>query len=301
MLTISDHSMQGVQLYIYSSHPDSLVSFNERSNLQVLQAQGVTASMYRNSLQLVARLDDAGVAYRMWSQHAPLLPPHLEWPVCGSPGGYLPATVEDSIFIFGLRHNFSGQLFSHGFFTFPTQSKAFEFADSHRHMCLMLFAEETSSQGQRRFAAAPATTFWLAYSKLEPSQRHWYEVIREGTPCHLYFDVEFQVANCPGWDGDLMVGTLMNAVQELLMAWFGLSLPMQSIFELDSTTTSKFSRHLVVTLDQVAWLNNMHVGAFVTQVMAYLHESRHEPRFECFFANDKSAFVDLSVYTANRT
>jgi len=149
-------------------------------------------------------------------------------------------------------------------------------------------------------AAAPATTFWLAYSKLEPSQRHWYEVIREGTPCHLYFDVEFQVANCPGWDGDLMVGTLMNAVQELLMAWFGLSLPMQSIFELDSTTTSKFSRHVVVTLDRVAWLNNMHVGAFVTQVMAYLHESRHEPGFECFFANDKSAFVDLSVYTANR-
>ena len=236
----------------------------------------------------------------MWPQHSPLLPPHFEWPVCGSPGGYLPATVEDSIIIFGLRQTFSGQLFSHGFFAFPTQKKAFEFADSHRHMCLMLFAEETSSQGQRRFAAAPATTFWLTYSKLEPSQQHWYEVIREGWPCHLYFDLEFQVADCPGWDGDLMVETLMNATQELLMALFGLSLPRQSIFELDSTTASKFSRHLIITLDRIAWRNNKHVGAFVHRVMAYIFERRHEPGFASFYVNGQSVFVDLSVYTANR-
>ena len=44
---------------------------------------------------------------------------------------------------------------------------------------------------------------------------------------------------------------------------FNIALDMDDVVELDSSTDSKFSRHLIVPLRNAAFANNSHVGAFV--------------------------------------
>ena len=46
---------------------------------------------------------------------------------------------------------------------------------------------EMGAQGKRRFVAAPIELFWNRYCRLLPHHRHAYEIIRQGTPCNLYF------------------------------------------------------------------------------------------------------------------
>lgn len=54
----------------------------------------------------------------------------------------------------------------------------------HKHRT---FACETAVTGQREFIVTSAEVFWQHYIALPLSARHHYEIIRQGTPCHLYF------------------------------------------------------------------------------------------------------------------
>lgn len=49
----------------------------------------------------------------------------------------------------------------------------------------------------RRFVAASYAGFWQRYLKIAAADRHFYEVIPEGSPCKLYFDLEFPRAANP--------------------------------------------------------------------------------------------------------
>lgn len=105
---------------------------------------------------------------------------------------------------------------------FPQQAAAFEFADLHAkdhdlrweisvhtwcsacwwHNISMIFqapldhctctltfrvlSVETGSKGARQFIATTYQEFWPRYRRLEAG-RHYYEIVREGWPCHLYF------------------------------------------------------------------------------------------------------------------
>ena len=55
-----------------------------------------------------------------------------------------------------------------------------------------------------RDAASPATVASPACS------RHYYEIIREGNPCHLHLDLEFATASNLAADGERMVATLRH-------------------------------------------------------------------------------------------
>lgn len=46
---------------------------------------------------------------------------------------------------------------------------------------------ETSGDGKRRFLVSTVTNFYRRYSDMLPHHRHYYEIIREGQPCHIYF------------------------------------------------------------------------------------------------------------------
>ena len=41
--------------------------------------------------------------------------------------------------------------------------------------------------GGRKFIATAYAEFWRRYSAMPPALRHHYEIVREGSPCHLYF------------------------------------------------------------------------------------------------------------------
>jgi hypothetical protein len=49
----------------------------------------------------------------------------------------------------------------------------------------------------RCFAAASYPAVWQLLCAMPPHDRHWYEVIREGRPAHLYFDLEYAQALNP--------------------------------------------------------------------------------------------------------
>jgi hypothetical protein len=46
---------------------------------------------------------------------------------------------------------------------------------------------EYGAEGKRRFLVASRAQFWRRYRDMLPQHRHYYEIIRQGAPCHLYF------------------------------------------------------------------------------------------------------------------
>lgn len=68
---------------------------------------------------------------------------------------------------------------------FPTQQPAFDAADAQPG--LEVFSVEHGERGRRCFVATTRSEFWRRYREMLPAHRHWYEIIREGAPCHLYF------------------------------------------------------------------------------------------------------------------
>ena len=179
------------------------------------------------------------------------------------------------------------------FEVFPTQAEAFKFADARPGLGIQVFSQDKCSTGAKSYVAATTKGFWSMYLKLAPVERHFGEIIREGTPCRVYFDVEFRIG-----DDDVVaeshalgsqrVDILLRALHvELAKEYpeqYAKVGPMQ-VVELDSSSPIKFSRHLIVP--NVAFKDNIHAGAFVK-------------RFVETLPSDVGECVDLGVYTRNR-
>ena len=61
----------------------------------------------------------------------------------------------------------------------------------------------------------------------------------QGSPCHLYFDLEFDRLANHGLDGSVLVDTLLLKVAEALHEVYSLEYNQSWTMELDSTTTGK--------------------------------------------------------------
>lgn len=190
--------------------------------------------------------------------------------------------------------------------TFPRQDEAMKFAKEHANV--HIFSYQDHFNGQRRFLASKYKEFWRRYKKMNPKHRHHYEVIQEGLPCHLYFDLEFSKRINAGKNGDEMVDLLVSVVYKLLLDKYSIHGSNEWILELDSSTEDKFSRHLIIRIPGTAFKDNSHAGAFVAEVCSMISERERDESFEFFFVHkDSSAaefprqhFVDTAVYTRNR-
>ncbi|KAK2366883.1 DNA primase [Trifolium repens] len=190
--------------------------------------------------------------------------------------------------------------------TFPRQDEAINFAkgkDVH------LFSYQDHFNGQRRFLVSTYTEFWRRYKNMDSKFRHHYEVIQEGLPCHLYFDLEFNRRVNVGKNGDEMVDLLISIVLEALHEKYEIYGDHDWIVELDSSTEDKFSRHLIIRIPKAAFKDNSHAGAFVSEICSRILNARvKDKRYEkLFVAKDSSTdestyqlFVDTAVYTRNR-
>ncbi len=107
-----------------------------------------------------------------------------------------------------------------------------------------VFSREGGSRGHRAFAVTAEREFWRRYAAMGPTERHVYEIIRAGHPCHLYFgkrlqassrgglrvrrahrscvlhpcwhaDVEYDLHRNPCVDGDAQVALLVHEVVQL--------------------------------------------------------------------------------------
>ena len=179
----------------------------------------------------------------------------------------------------------------HFFERFHTQAEAFECADARPALGMRVFAADKDGSGAKQYVVATYRSFWRHYRHWEPSERHFAEVIREGTACRLYFDVEFPIgehddANASLALGNARVDDLLSRLDAALRARYGDRYrgPAE-VLELDSCTAAKFSRHLIVP--NVVFRDTRHAGCFVRAI------ARELPP-------DAARCVDLGVYTKNR-
>mmetsp|Transcript_3699 Transcript_3699/g.4361 ORF Transcript_3699/g.4361 Transcript_3699/m.4361 type:complete len:635 (-) Transcript_3699:99-2003(-) len=115
-----------------------------------------------------------------------------------------------------------------------------------------LFAFEQSGSGTRKYVVAHLGRFLQKYwMDCEILNRHYYELIREGTPCRLYFDIEFNKVANPNIDDDaneMLMNEFISELSTELQSLFNITINRKNIVDLDSSTDKKFSRHLIIHL-----------------------------------------------------
>ncbi|KAK3238400.1 hypothetical protein CYMTET_51584 [Cymbomonas tetramitiformis] len=153
--------------------------------------------------------------------------------------------------------------------TFPRQEFAFRAADSQgaelEHVAY--FSYEEVGTGRRRFLISSYTEFWRRYLRMRAEDRHYYEILREGLPCHLYYDVEYLYSANPDVDGELGIASLLALTAQALQAQHSVSFEPEDVVELDSSTEAKFSRHLILHLPGAAFSDSVECGLFVRGVL----------------------------------
>ncbi|XP_021892243.1 DNA-directed primase/polymerase protein isoform X3 [Carica papaya] len=162
-----------------------------------------------------------------------------------------------------LKEQSKSTLSSEVWATFPRQEEAMKFAKGNE--LLRIFSYQDHFNGQRRYLASTYKEFWKRYQNMDSKYRHHYEVVQEGLPCHLYFDLEFNKGDNVGKDGDEMVDLLIAVTLEALLEKYSIEGNHDWVVELDSSTADKFSRHLIVRIPETAFKDNSHTGAFVAE------------------------------------
>lgn len=141
-----------------------------------------------------------------------------------------------------------------------------------------VWAVEVAQGGRRKFIVASRNRFWRRYRRLRPEFRHYYEVVRAHEPCHLYLDLEYYTQVNAGRNGPRMVATLRRELLAALWERYERTVAPDDVVELDSSSPSKFSRHLIVRVAGCAFADNSHAGSFVRSVCnRLLARSRTEP------------------------
>ncbi|QDZ25464.1 putative DNA-directed primase/polymerase protein [Chloropicon primus] len=221
-------------------------------------------------------------------------------------------------------------LASDPFKTFSRQKQMFQWVDglgATEKRSVKYFTFETSvvrsasssfssSQEHRRtkrvFLATTLRRFWRHYSIMPALSRHHYELIREGEPCSMYFDLEFAVKHNAGLtaQGDHLVDVVLELTARELLERFGLGIDLgKDVVELDSSTETKWSRHLIIHCGGNSLLaSNAHAGAIALSVVNRLFSKLEEDggdRYRSLLVRNgegaETPLIDLSVYSRNRT
>ena len=91
-----------------------------------------------------------------------------------------------------------------------------------------IFSQELASTGKRTFISCSISTFFYAYLNIPPRQRHYYEIIRQNSPCRLYFDCEFYKEFNPTVDGNGMINLFIRYVATALQSYFGIMVSLEN-------------------------------------------------------------------------
>ena len=146
------------------------------------------------------------------------------------------------------------------------------------------------------------------------SREHYYEVITDGNPCWLYFDLEFNQTANPAVSPEDVMPHFYRCLDAYFIKVFGCPCAPAAVLELDSSSPEKFSKHVIVkTLRDGRRLAFAHNGVlkrlvedFVSGLRDRTTDRRGEDTANLFFYkalhddNPGSCLVDTSVYSRNR-
>ncbi|KAF7482019.1 DNA-directed primase/polymerase protein [Marmota monax] len=155
---------------------------------------------------------------------------------------------------------------------FYRQNQAFNFVKSCKEDVHVFALECKVGDGQRIYLVTTYAQLWFYY-KSRKNLMHCYEVIPENAVCKLYFDLEFNKPANPEADGKKMVALLIEYVCKALQELYNVSCSSEDVFNLDSSTDEKFSRHLIFQLHDVAFKDNVHVGVYTRNRNFRLYKS----------------------------
>ncbi|KAK9846112.1 hypothetical protein WJX84_012061, partial [Apatococcus fuscideae] len=122
-------------------------------------------------------------------------------------------------------------------------------------------------------------------------------------PCHLYFDLEYNIACNPEASGDQLVERLLQLVAHHCWQTWGFELQEDWILELDSSTAVKFSRHVILQIPGHAFASCYMISRFVTAILASPEAQSLMLIKEAAAGSAARSFaslVDTAVYTKNR-
>ncbi len=189
-----------------------------------------------------------------------------------------------------------------------------------------MFAMETALHGKRRYISAHLGRFIDHYwRECDANNRHYYELIREDTPCRLYFDLEFNKKYNPqlttATTEDLLT-ELFEEIQHQFELFYSIPVHRSDMVDLDSSTDKKFSRHWIIHLPEGLLFDDARAaGIFVKAMVSRLDKERKAGSLqakgrsllaEYLYVNaeevsddekvkpKKTCIIDLGVYTRNR-
>ncbi|XP_049827937.1 DNA-directed primase/polymerase protein-like [Schistocerca gregaria] len=179
---------------------------------------------------------------------------------------------------------------------------------------LMVFAFQ-HRLGRRSFLVANPKVFWHYDVQRKVQERCSYEIIPEHTVCKLYFDIEFDKLSNKTSNGPKMVETFLKIVFLYLDKELNVKVSRKNVIDMDSSTPSKFSRHLIFIIPNAAFHCNYCVGNFVKYICQeithsvsaddhllrqFFQLSELESLFVWERRSETVLFCDQSVYTKNR-
>ncbi|XP_047407675.1 DNA-directed primase/polymerase protein isoform X3 [Sciurus carolinensis] len=173
---------------------------------------------------------------------------------------------------------------------FHRQNQAFNFVKSCKEDVHVFALECKVGDGQRIYLVTTYPQLWFYY-KSRQNLLHCYEVIPENAVCKLYFDLEFNKPANPEADGKKMVALLIEYVCKALQELYNVNCSTEDVFNLDSSTDEKFSRHLIFQLRDVAFKDNVHVGNFVRKIL--------QPAFNLIASEDDDRIPEITGYESS--
>jgi hypothetical protein len=172
-------------------------------------------------------------------------------------------------------------------------------------------ANQKSKVGNKYFMVTGYQTFWYIYAGTEVKQRHHYEIILNGIPCHLHVDAEFSLLANEGVDTTKMDREFRLLLIKVLMAEKIIQdEDVVEILTLDSSNEKKLSLHYIIRMrDGRQFKDNYHCGAFMRKLRNYAMMHYGELKDNIFFfwreknngsVMQKEFMADLSIYTLRR-
>ena len=176
---------------------------------------------------------------------------------------------------------------------FNKQSDAIEFSKTIPGS--IVFSWEVQIGGIRKYQVSTVEQFWSWYPSCQ--RKKFYEVIPSHKKAKLYLDLEFYTAENLLKDGNEMSRRLIEKINNFLHNHFNMENDAEDVLILDSSTSVKFSQHLIFT--KVHFENNLIIKTFLSFLMSQLSDQERAV-FQVWRRGQQVSFIDVSVYSKQR-
>jgi hypothetical protein len=197
---------------------------------------------------------------------------------------------------------------------FYKKKQAYNYSDAHGK--LPIFSVDISNQhASKAYIVTGYVKWWENYSSIEPAKRYAYEVVLPGVPCHLYVDLEAEFSANPEIKDTIQI-RFVELLAELKDFLYNMHVAPKELLDktrfvvLDSSKSTKFSKHCIVKIPEVLFDNNYHCGALIRRFQIHIlnkfgpketnpyfvfpeNEEKRDPQFKQFL-------IDMGVYTKGR-